>query len=164
MDFDILASAVDLFPYLAAIVLYIVAILAIGWVTSYFYGWVAADLVVCIVGFPVVVIVWCLGRLYGIVSTPWRHRNRRLLRETFGIERAFVGGNQEKVDRVLASLAYTLQKRASSLAGAREQGFDKALLKHHHEDLRWARSNFDRGFRLARKNGYQVRGSYINYL
>ncbi|MCJ7792904.1 MAG: hypothetical protein MUP45_02920 [Candidatus Marinimicrobia bacterium] len=138
-------------------------------VLDHFFGWKVADPYINIVGFPIIVFLWMLEKIKEGVTWPWRYRNRRLLKEIFGVRRGSelnfkdFRAAQKKVDSKLGILAGYLKWAFDQQEEARRN--HKLIPELEANDrVKERKQAFWLAHGIARKGGYQVKKLYSDYL
>lgn len=136
---------------------YVVVTFLLTGVIDYFFGKEVAQLFFSVFGCLIVTVGWGLDLLFKGLSWPWKYRNRRLLRETFGLSNS----DPWVVNRKLEDLAQDLDKAFKTQVKVRILPEDTTFVD---ADVRFAKKKFWSAHALAKKNGFPVHGSYKDYL
>lgn len=141
------------------VVLYTLTVFGLYRSAVYYFGYYGGLVIAYSVGLPIVAIVfiYVLGKQIFVTIFGWpeRYRNRRLLKEIFGIEKMgpdFINPNQTRVDKKLEILAISCKESFDEQEKARRRGevYEKT------EELIKNKRAFWSAHWLAKKNDFWV--------
>jgi hypothetical protein len=138
-------------------------------VLEYLFGYIIADRCINVIGFPIIVFFWVFKKIKEGLTWPWRYRNRRLLKEIFGVLEAESLDLFDKqsaqivIDTKLAYLAKLLQIAFERQEEARRR--HKLIAELEANDYAKERKKaFWDAWTVAKRGGYKVRDKFSDYL
>jgi hypothetical protein len=157
-----------------AVISYMVSVFPVALVSDYFFGKRTARMVLWTYGFPIVGGYRAVVLTARVIVWPWRYRNRRLFKETFGDD-PHGTYSQVSVDQTLRKLAQEMDRLFKEEEESRNKpprllwmgpAWIRAPInsEEQEEALSSAKQRFWEAHSLATKLGFETRLTYKEYL